>query len=108
LRRVRFVDLEKAGQRHRRLGRVGAARGQRPRDKRRHPVADHSFDLARRQCPASAFAQHLVECGAQIEHGVDERAVEIEDEKKAFHKRNFVLSLHILQQTVCCNFAGAA
>jgi len=84
------------------------ARGKGARDKCRHPVADHAPDLGRRQRPAAVFAQHFVKRGAQVEHGVDERAIEIKNEKKAFHKRNFVLSLHILQQALCCNFSGAA
>ena len=85
MRRIRLIDFEKARQRRDRLGRIGAAGGERARDENRHAVADHVLHLRRGQQPASALAQHLVQRGAQIRHAVDQGAVEIEDQQKAKH-----------------------
>ena len=90
-RRIRLVNFEKARQRRDRFGGIGAAGGKGARDEHRHAVADHVLHLRGRQPSTPALAQHLVERGAQIRHAVDKRAVEIEDEKKALHKRNFAL-----------------
>ena len=108
MRRIGLVDLKKAGQSRRDLPGIVPACRESTGHKCRHAIADHAFNLRRRQRCATALAQHFVYRRVQVRHGVDQCAVKIEDEQEAVHCRyrcGICLALTLWQAGVCASSA---
>ncbi len=81
-----FINLKKPLVHGLRLGRLAAARGEAAGEQHRHPVADHRANLLRTQRRIAAFAQGFVNSVGQIWKRVDQRPIEVEQQKELAHR----------------------